>query len=281
VPALLPRARPRLPGPRLWVLDRQFCDPVQAERLTQEGDPFLVRYHKKVHCIADPQRPARQAADARGRPVAEEGGWLGAEGNRRRRSVRRLTLQRPAAEAVLLVTDLLDGERYPAGDLLAAYRKRGRIEQVFQQITEVFTPQRLTGSAAAATGFQASFCRVLYNRIAVVRQRASPAGPRPGPVEGLSAEQIFTDACAELTALGRRVPAREVVGLFAVAWAVEGLREHLRARLRQGFSGRGRKAANAKARPHTKKDKGRSKHTSIHRPCEAYRRKRRAGGGTS
>ena len=64
VPALLARAAGRIPGPRLWVLDRQFCDPVQAERRVALDDPFVIRYHKKVHFGADPERPARALTDA-------------------------------------------------------------------------------------------------------------------------------------------------------------------------------------------------------------------------
>jgi hypothetical protein len=280
VPDLLPRARQRIPGPRLWVLDRQFCDPVQAERLTKEDDHFLVRYHRKVHFIADTQRPVHQTTDERGRVVREEWGWLGAVSNPRRRYVRRITLQRPAAEAIILVTDLLDEERYPAVDLLAVYLKRWRIEQVFQHITEVFQLKRLIGSTAEATVFQASFCLVLYNLIQIVRQLAAEAAPVPCSVASLSAEQIFDDVCEELTALNRVMPARDVVGLFAAEWTVAGLRKHVLERLRQGFTQRWRKAVNAKPRPHTKKPTGRCKHTSIHRLCEAYRQQQKANGGT-
>jgi hypothetical protein len=72
VPARLARAAGCSPGPRLWVLDRPFCDPVQAERRTAAGDHFVIRYHKKVHFVPDPERPARCWTDGLGREVVEE-----------------------------------------------------------------------------------------------------------------------------------------------------------------------------------------------------------------
>ena len=52
-----------------------------------------------------------------------------------------------------LVTDLLDGEMFPASDLLDAYLLRWEIERVFQQITEVFSLESLIGSTPEAVVF--------------------------------------------------------------------------------------------------------------------------------
>jgi hypothetical protein len=50
VPDLLPQVRSRPEGPRLWLADRPFCDLIQtAAFVAQDGDRFLVRYHRKVH----------------------------------------------------------------------------------------------------------------------------------------------------------------------------------------------------------------------------------------
>ena len=43
---------------------------------------------------------------------------------KRRRYVRHIRLIRPCAEEILLVTDLLDNQQYPASDLLAVYLTR-------------------------------------------------------------------------------------------------------------------------------------------------------------
>jgi len=68
----------RVGGPRLWLADRQFCDPVQAAAFTaEEGDHFLARYHRKVHFHPDPARPAQQGRDGQGRAYEQEWGWLG------------------------------------------------------------------------------------------------------------------------------------------------------------------------------------------------------------
>jgi hypothetical protein len=52
-----------------------------------------------------------------------------------RRYVRRITLERPGAEAVVLVTDLLDGAKYPAADLLAVYLCRWGIDTAHAHCT--------------------------------------------------------------------------------------------------------------------------------------------------
>jgi hypothetical protein len=111
VPQVVAQARPGVAGPRLWVVDRQFCALVQTARCTQDGDHFLIRYPPQGHFLPDPAQPVRAALDTQGRTVSEERGWLGAQGNPRRRYVRRITLLRPGEEAVSLVTDLLEAER--------------------------------------------------------------------------------------------------------------------------------------------------------------------------
>ena len=77
VPGLLPEVRQRLPGPRLWLGDRQFCDLDQLGRFAADGDHFLVRYHPKVHFHADGRRAPRDGDDAAGRAYTEDWGWLG------------------------------------------------------------------------------------------------------------------------------------------------------------------------------------------------------------
>jgi hypothetical protein len=159
-----------VPGPRLWLADRQFCDLIRTAAFTAaKEDHFLVRYHSKVHCCPDPARPIRQGQDSQGRTYEQEWGWLGREGNKQRRSVRRITLHRPGEEDILLVTDLWDGEHHPAEDLLALYLMRWGIERVFQQVTEVFHRNRLIATTPRGTPFELSFYLLLYNMIQVVR----------------------------------------------------------------------------------------------------------------
>ena len=124
VPQVVEQTRQVVSGPRLWVLDRQFCDLVQTARCSEDGDHFLIRYHTKVRFCPVPLPSAVVTQDAQGRRVVEDWGWLGVETNPQRRFVRRLTLTRPGEESIILVTDLLDAVRYPAADLLTVYLAR-------------------------------------------------------------------------------------------------------------------------------------------------------------
>src|SRR5206468_12662016 len=124
-----------------------------------------------------------------GRVIRQEWGWLGTlEQGERRLYVRRITLERPGEEEVALVTDLLDEADYPAADLLAVYLTRWQIENVFQQITEVFELRHLIGCTPKATVFQASLCLVIYNVLQLVRGYIALGQAEPMPVAMLSAE---------------------------------------------------------------------------------------------
>ena len=122
-----------------------------------------------MHFHPDPQRRPRQGCDAAGRAYVEDWGGLGSAKDRRRRYVRRITLSRPGDEDLLVVTDLVDADRYPATDWLRAYLARWGIERVFQQATEVLHLKRLIGGSPQAGLFQLAFCLLLYNMIHVLR----------------------------------------------------------------------------------------------------------------
>jgi hypothetical protein len=275
VPQVVEQTRQVVSGPRLWVLDRQFCDLVQTARCSEGGDHFLIRYHKKVQFCPDPTQPAAVTQDAQGRRVYEEWGWLGAETNARRRVVRRLTLTRPGDEAVILVTDLLDAVRYPAADLLTVYLGRWGIERVFQQITEVFALRRLSGSTPQATVFQAAFCLLLYNMVQVLRSYIATAQPQPCLAEEVSAEQLFYDVQRELTAVSVLVPPPMVVAAYTEERSQEELCRYLHALLDSLWTPRWRKAVNTKPRPKVAKAKQSGAHTSMHRLLQAARQQRR------
>jgi hypothetical protein len=279
VPQWLERTRQAVAGPRLWVLDRQFCDLTQTARGREDGDHFLIRYHPKVHFYADPSRPACTTQDERGRTVVTEWGWLGGVTNPRRQPVRRISLYRPGEETVILVTDLVDAQTYPSADLLTVYLARWTIERVFQQITEVFALAHLIGSTPQATVFQAVFCLLLYNLIQVVRGYIACSQPQPCPVESLSAEQIFADVQRELTAVSVLLPAGMVATCYAEERSVAQVRRRLEQRLGAVWTERWRKAANAKPRPKGKKAKQSGAHTSIHRLLENARQRGQASKG--
>jgi len=269
MPRALPLTRAAVAGPRLWVADRQFCDLDQPGRFTEDGDHFLLRFAGKTSFTPDPQRPARPAVDARGRPVTEEWGWMGVATDRRRRYVRRLTLERPGEEAIVLVTDLLEEEVYPATALLAVYLARWQIENVFQAITEVFALRHLIGCAPQATVFQASLCLLIYNLLQVLRGYAAQAAPEPTTVEGLSAEQIFTDLHEELVGLHRLLEGEELLRVLPPPAPREEVRARLRALLGRAWTGSWRKAVNKKRRPPKAKVRQSGAHSSVHKVLQA------------
>lgn len=271
VPQVVEQTRAVVKGPRLWVLDRQFCDLVQTARGSEDGDHFLIRSHPKVHFHKDWTQPAQETQAARGRIIREDWGWLGAETEARRRSVRRLTLVRPGEETIILVTDLLDAGHYPAADLLTVYLGRWGIERVFQQITEVFALRRLIGSTPQASVFQAAFCLLLYNRVQVLRGYVAAGQPHLEVAEEVSAEQLFYDVQRELTTVSVLVPPAMVVAAYAEPLSPEALRQRLHDLLSSLWTPRWRKAVNTKLRPKVAKTKQSGAHTSMHRLLAAAR----------
>lgn len=199
IPGLLPQLRQRYQLQRLYVCDRQFCDLVQTHRFQEGGDHFLLRFHPKNKFYADLARPPQTGIDGHERAFREEWGWLGAASNKQRVYVRMITLARPGEEDLILVTDLLDAEEFPAADLLETYRLRWHIERVFQQVTEVFHLQQLISSSPQGTIFQGAFCLLLYNLIQVTRGYIAAAQQRlPATI---SSELLFKDIHRELSAL--------------------------------------------------------------------------------
>jgi Transposase DDE domain len=166
---LMLRLRSVVSGPRLFVADRGFCDLVQMEHFTATcGDRFVVRHHRGLTFTADATRPEQRSTDDEGRTVVQAWGWAGSASHPKRRYVRRIHLLRPGEEDLVLLTDLLDEEQYPALDLLWLYRQRWGIERVFQKVTEVFGLERLIGGTPQACLFQFALCLLLYNVIHVL-----------------------------------------------------------------------------------------------------------------
>jgi hypothetical protein len=271
VAELLPRVRQRLGGLRLWVADRQFCAPKQLAEFVAAWDHFLVRYHANVRFERDPTRAVRSGHDAGGRRYEEEWGWLGRAGHPQRRYVRRITLERPGLPAVALVTDLLDADRYPAADLLAAYLARWGIERMFQQVTEVFGLQSLIGSTPQATVFQFAFCLVLYNLIQVVR--AYVAAGQQRPVATVSTEKLFGDVTRQLIAWREVVDPVTTVACFTAPLTGAQVRARLEGLLGAVWTDRWLKAPSRTRRP--PKKHGKRAHGSAYRILERHRHQQR------
>ena len=199
---------------------------------------------------------------------------MGAATDRRRRYVRRITLERPGDEAPVLVTDLLNAERYPAADLLALYLARWGIERVFQQVTEVFPLKRLIGGSPQAGIFQLAFCLLLYNMIHVLR--AYVAAAEQWEPDDVSLEKLFDDVERELTAWSVLVKPAATVAAFAAVPSVAQVKRRLTKLLGNVWQDRWLKAVNEKPRPHRPRPKATRSHTSVHRVLEEHRRQQKA-----
>jgi Transposase DDE domain len=272
VPALLPQVRRRVAGPRLWVADRQFCDLRQTAAFATAQDHFVVRYHPKVHFHPDATRAAQQGQDAQGRAWVEDWGGLGQERATPRRFVRRLTLYRPGEEPLILITDLLDAEQYPANDLLGLYLARWGIERVFQQITEVFHLQALIGTTPQGTIFQLAFCLLLYNLLQVVRAYVATAQARP--TETISTELLFDDVQRQLVALTELVPPPAIELLVEPLPSPDRVGQQLARLLAAVWTPRWLKAPAKKPKPPTARTAIKGNQTSAYRLLTAYRQQR-------
>jgi len=197
-PDLLPQVCQQFDGPLLWVADRGFSDPLQISRFAAGDDSFVLRYNAKVKFVRDEQATVRDGVDDEGRPFTDECGWLGGDSNKHQCYVRRMTLYREDGDDVSIVTDLFGTRKYPAQDLLNLYRERWGIEQMFQQVTEVFGLEKLIGGRPEATIFQFAFCLLLYNQMQLVR--AYVVKHQGGEVEEVSLEQLYIDVRRELIA---------------------------------------------------------------------------------
>jgi hypothetical protein len=269
VPDLLPEVRQRQDGPRLHIADRQFCGLPQLAQFTAvPDDHFLIRYHRALPFTADAAHPARHGVDGAGRRYSEERGWLGGPKNKKRRYVRRITLERPGDAAIVRVTDVLDEAVYPATELLDVYLRRWGIERVFQQVTEVFGLQRLIGGTPHANIFQFAFCLVLYNLLQLLR--AYVAAAQQQPTDTISLEKMFADVTDELIVWNRVITPATTVALFGAVPPLDQIQRRLRTLLASAWTERWRKAPSTKRQVPTKQRK--RTHGSVYRILEAHRR---------
>lgn len=266
---LLPAVRQRIAGPRLHLADRPFCELVQMTAFTAEAaDQFLIRYHRKVHCHRDATRLERTGVDAAGRPSTEAWGWLGRVPHPQRRLVRRLTLERPGAEAIILATDVVDADRYAATDLVSVYLARWGIECMVPKVTQVFGLAGLIGGTPQATLFPCAFCLVLYNRMQVVRGSVAEAEPRDRAT--VSTQKLFEDVTEQLLAWNSVLETKTTLDLFGAPPPLLAIQRRRRQLLAPVWTDRWLKAPSRKRRPPVQKRK--RTHGSVYRILPGYRR---------
>ncbi len=268
VPELVSQVRALLPNPRLYVLDRQFCDLKIPGLLTEVEDHYVIRYHVKVSFTQDSRRRVRHGEDSQGRKFQEEWGWLGVPTQKMRRYVRRITLDRCGQENLILVTDLLEAKAYPAADLLELYRQRWGIERVFQQITEVFHLRHLIASTPEGTIFQCAFCLLLYNLLHL--ERGYVAQQQSMALEAISLENMFYDAHRQLTAWNELLGPAWTVRHMEQGPTAKALSVRLHQLLAKAWHDDWKKSAKKNYRPPPEKPPSAGGHTSIYRLQRQY-----------
>jgi hypothetical protein len=198
VPAVVARVRALSDGPRLWVGDRAFCDFKLLGLLAADPDQFVIRYNTSCGFHPDASQQIRTGIDDAQRPFQEEWGWLGKPNNPHRIRVRKITVSRDGKDPLILVTSLLDADRYPAIDLLTLYRGRWGIEVMFQRVVQTFDLRALIGCTPQATVFQAVLCLLLYNSTLIIRDHVA-VGAKQEP-KSVSLDLLFDDVVRDLTA---------------------------------------------------------------------------------
>ena len=273
VGALIPQVLEVIDKPILFMADRQFADYKTHQLMRQRpGDHVLLRLRQKLAFVPE-EGQTRNGVDNQGRKFIDEIGLFGTGKNAQR--MRRITLYRTDANGkpdnVVLLTDLLDRKAYPGSDLLQLYRRRWGIEQMFQQVTQTFSLERLISCSPKGVLFQLSLCLLMYNLVQVVKAYVAAEGRVQR--SAVSTANLFYDVKRELSAASYLAPD----ALAAAAGnPPQNAREMCR-RLRQLLAGTWDPIAYIKAadkRPRPAKPKTKSKtsgrtHTSVQRLLEA------------
>ena len=261
VPGLIARVRALDDSrPRLWVADRAFCEYKSLGLFCQGDDDFVVRYQSSFKFHLDSSVIVREGIDDVGRPFTEETGWLGTGRDRVR--VRKITVMHKG-EPLSVVTSLLDGDRYPAAEILTLYRSRWGVESMYQVVVETFSLRELIGSTPEATTFQAMLCLLIYNITLTIRHFVA-AGAKVTPEE-VSLDLLFDDVRRDLTGCLEVLGAEATTELFETTHIDDPmtLAEYLAAILKGIWTERWKKAQTRKQPPKTTKGYLGGGHSSV------------------
>ena len=206
VQPLLDQLRPRVPGRRVWVADQHFGNLCNFARCTQDGDEAILRKHPHTVFAADPSQKPKTGVDEKKRRYRDEVGTLSSS-RQSPQPARRITVERPGEDDLVIVTSLRDRAAFPAAAILEVYRARWSIEETFQKVVEIFHLKRLIGSHPLAMIFQASLCLTLYNVMTVLR--ALLAQTQKCPPHDVSMYQVNYDLKRQLTTSHTLLPPEE------------------------------------------------------------------------
>lgn len=131
----------------LLVLDRGYVGNAMAAALTQRGLPFCMRVDAcGWRCVADFLRSGEsERVVSLAAPTTDEA--ITYELARTRTTVRLVRNVTPCGRSRVLMTSLLDAQRYPSEHFGALYHQRWRIEEAFKRIKHrlrLETPSGLT-----------------------------------------------------------------------------------------------------------------------------------------
>lgn len=170
--ALVDDLKPGVEAGDLWIADRNFCTTRMLFLLRSEGARFLIRQHKSTLIWAEASAWSDAGRTDTG-AVAEQAIAVRESDDGAPIAVRRirLTLERATRSEdreIFLISDVPEADA-TAAQLADAYRKRWRLENVFQTLTEALRCEidTLAYPRAALLGFCTAL--VAYNLLATVR----------------------------------------------------------------------------------------------------------------
>ena len=269
VPDLLDKLHVWSPKLNIILADSQFCDLTTPRRILSHGSDFVMRYHPKVHFHVDPSVVACNGIDHWGRPYVEEIGWLGKPGTKTCIRVRRIVVQRENAPDLIIVTSLLDTEKFSAADVLELYGLRWTIETAFLHVTKEFDLRHMIGSTAEATLFQFAITLIIHNVMRLIVAHVSEA-QNVSPEE-LSLPKITRTAKKQMASLSVFVPAAKTAELILSKNPTPARVAKMLSKLWYDDWTKAQKKKRAPTTPPKKKSRD---HTSVYRAIQAYKIKK-------
>jgi hypothetical protein len=266
VPELLEKLHAWSPELNIILADSQFCDLTTPRHILAHGSDFVMRYHPKVHFHVDPGIAAAQGKDHWDRPYTEEIGWLGKPNSKTSIRVRRIVVKRENNTDLIIVTSLLDTEKFSAADVLELYGLRWTIETAFLHVTKEFDLRHMIGSTAEATLFQFAISLVIHNVMRLIQAHVSEA--RNISPEDLSLPKIINTAKKQMASLSIFVPAGQAADLILNKNPTAARVAKWLSKLWDSDWIKARKKSRS-VKPPPKKQSG--AHTSVFRQMQAYR----------
>jgi IS4 transposase len=224
---------PVLPGVEpgdLWIADRNFCTTRLVFGTRARGGSFLVRQHKSTLSREEATPWAEVGRVATG-TVSEQAVTVTEADGGGAMTLRRIRLEwdRPTRDKeteLFLLTDV-PGERADARALAEAYRDRGRLENVFQTLTEALVGEIKTLAYPKAALFGFSVALVAYNVLATVRAALRSEHGRAAVEAGVSNYHLANEVATTYEGMMIALPPSEwaPLGRLSPAESAEFLRE--------------------------------------------------------